>query len=121
VSGVAEAYAGVIDDPHHGPAVVFGLGGLFVEVLKDTAIEIAPLTQEDALAMIHRIKAAPLFLGARGRPRGDIDALATLLVNLSRFAAAHPGQIKALDLNPIIVRPQGEGAVAVDIAVEINE
>jgi len=118
VSGVAEAYAGIIDDPLYGPAILFGLGGIFVEVLKDTAIEMAPLSQDDALAMIHRIKAAPLLLGARGRPRGDIAALAKLLVNLSRFAVAHTGQIKTLDLNPIIVRPEGEGVVAVDIAAE---
>jgi acetyltransferase len=117
-SGIAEAYAGIIDDPHYGPAIVFGLGGIFVEVLKDTAIEMAPLSQDDALAMIRRIKAAPLLLGARGRPRGDIEALATLLVNLSHFAVAHAGQIKAVDLNPIIVRPEGEGVVAVDIAAE---
>jgi acetyltransferase len=117
-SGIAEAYAGIIDDPHYGPAIVFGLGGIFVEVLKDTAIEMAPLSHGDALAMIHRIKAAPLLLGARGRRRGDIEALAALLVNLSHFAVAHAGQIKALDLNPIIVRPEGESVVAVDIAAE---
>jgi acetyltransferase len=120
VSGLAEAYVGIIDDPLYGPAIVFGLGGIFVEVLKDTAIEMAPLSQDDARAMIHRIKAAPLLLGARGRPRGDIEALATLLVNLSRFAVAHAGQIKTLDLNPIMVKPEGEGAVAVDIAVELG-
>jgi acetyltransferase len=118
VSGIAEAYAGIIDDPLYGPAIVFGLGGIFVEVLKDTAIEMAPLSKDDALGMIHRIKAAPLLLGARGRPRGDVEALAMLLVNLSRFAAAHAGQIKALDLNPIIVRTEGEGVVAVDIAAD---
>jgi acetyltransferase len=118
LSGIVEAYAGIIDDPHYGPAIVFGLGGIFVEVLKDTAIEMAPLSPDNATAMIHRIKAAPLLLGARGRPRGDIDALATLLVNLSRFAVAHAGQIKALDLNPIIIRQEGEGVVAVDIATD---
>ncbi len=117
-SGVAEAYAGIIDDPLYGPAIVFGLGGIFVETLKDTALEMAPLSQDDAMGMIRRIKAAPLLLGARGRPRGDIGALATLLVNLSRFAVAHAGQIKALDLNPIIVRAEGEGAVVVDIAAD---
>jgi hypothetical protein len=118
VSGIAEAYAGIIDDPHYGPAIVFGLGGIFIEVLKDTAIEMAPLSHDDALAMIHRIKGAPLLLGARGRRRGDIAALATLLVNLGHFAIAHAGQIKALDLNPIIVGAEGEGAVAVDIAAD---
>jgi acetate---CoA ligase (ADP-forming) len=120
-SGIAEAYAGIIDDPLYGPAIVFGLGGIFIEVLKDTAIEMAPLSHEEALGMIHRIKAAPVLLGARGRPRGDIEALATLLVNLSRFAIAHAGQIKALDLNPIIIKAAGEGVVAVDIAADPGE
>jgi acetate---CoA ligase (ADP-forming) len=120
-AGIAEAYAGIIDDPLYGPAIVFGLGGIFIEVLKDTAIEMAPLSQDDALGMIHRIKAAPLLLGARGRPRGDIEALAALLVNLGRFAMAHAGQIKALDLNPIIIKAAGEGVVAVDIAADLGE
>ena len=120
-SGIAEAYAGIIDDPLYGPAIVFGLGGIFIEVLKDTAIEMAPLSQDDALGMIRRIKAAPLLLGARGRPRGDVEALAEFLANLSHFALAHAGQIKALDLNPIIIKAVGEGVVAVDIAVDPGE
>jgi acetyltransferase len=117
-TGVAEVFAGIIDDPLYGPAIVFGLGGIFVELLKDTAIEMAPLSRDDALRMIHRIKGASILLGARGRPAGDIEALAVLLVNLSRFAVAHAGQIKALDLNPIIIKPEGEGVIAVDIAVD---
>lgn len=117
-SGIAEAYAGIIDDPMYGPAIVFGLGGIFIELLKDTAIEMAPLSYDSALEMIRRIKAAPLLLGTRGRPRGDVVALAKLLVNLSRFALAHAGQIKALDLNPIIIKAAGDGVVAVDIAVD---
>lgn len=120
-SGVAEAYAGIIQDPLYGPAVVFGLGGIFVEILKDSVIEMAPLSLDDAHSMIHRIKAAPLLLGARGRPRADVDALAKLLVQLGRFAVAHAGQFRALDLNPIIVRAEGKGVVAVDIAVDTGE
>jgi acetate---CoA ligase (ADP-forming) len=117
-SGVAEAYAGIIDDPLYGPAIVFGLGGIFVELLDDTVVEMAPLAQDDAVRMIHRLKAAPVLLGARGRPRCDIEALATLLMRLSYFAVANSGKFRALDLNPIIVAADGEGAVAVDIAVE---
>jgi acetyltransferase len=117
-SGVAEAYAGIIDDALYGPAIVFGLGGIFVELLDDAVVEIAPLSEDDALRMIHRLKAAPVLLGARGRPRCDIEALATLLVRLSRFAVANSGKFRALDLNPIIVGAAGEGAVTVDIAVE---
>jgi acetyltransferase len=118
VAGVAEAYAGIIDDPLYGPAICFGLGGIFIEILKDTAFEMAPLTHDDALAMIHRTKGVKLLMGARGRPRGDIKALAELLVRLGDFAVANSGRFRALDLNPIIVKPAGEGVVAVDIAVE---
>ena len=121
VAGVTEAYAGIIDDPLYGPAIVFGLGGIFVEILKDTTIEMAPLSHDDALAMIHRLKAAPLLLGARSRPRGDVEALAAFLVRLSHFAVANSGTFRALDLNPIIVKAEGEGVVAVDIAVDTGD
>jgi succinyl-CoA synthetase beta subunit len=116
IKGVAEAYAGIIDDPLFGPAICFGLGGVFVEVLHDTVSEMAPLTRDGALEMIHRIKAAPLFEGARGRDRGDVEALAALLVALGQFAIANSGRFRALDLNPIIVG--NAGVVAVDIAIE---
>jgi acyl-CoA synthetase (NDP forming) len=116
IEGVAEAYAGIIDDPLFGPAICFGLGGVFVEILKDTVTEMAPLSHDDALRMIRGIKAAQILEGARGRQRADIEALAALLVNLGQFAAANAGRFRALDLNPIIVR--SSGAVAVDIAIE---
>ncbi len=117
-AGVAEVFAGVVCDPLFGPAVAFGLGGIFVEVLKDTVIEMAPLSHADALDMIARIKGASILQGARGRPRADIDALAALLVGLGNFAITHAGRFAALDLNPIIVGAEGEGAFAVDIALE---
>jgi acyl-CoA synthetase (NDP forming) len=118
VSGVAECFAGIIDDPLYGPALVFGLGGIFVELMRETVTEMAPLTTDDALRMIDGIKGAQLLTGARGRPPGDIEALADCLVRLGRFAAENAGRFRALDLNPIIVKPKGEGVVAVDIAVE---
>jgi acetyltransferase len=118
VSGVAECFAGIMVDPLYGPAVVFGLGGIFVEVLRETVTEMAPLTIDDAMRMIQRVKGAQILTGARGRPPGDIDALAECLVNLSLFAATNAERFRALDLNPIIVKPKGEGVVAVDIAVE---
>lgn len=116
IDGIAEAYAGIIDDPLFGPAICFGLGGIFVEIMKDTSIEMAPLSHDDANWMIRRIKAFPILDGARGRERADIEALAALLVALGRFAIENSGQFRALDLNPIIVGPSG--AVAVDIAIE---
>ncbi len=118
VAGVAECFAGIIDDALYGSAIVFGLGGIFVEVLRETVTEMAPLTVDDAMRMIQGVKGAQILTGARGRPPGDVTALAECLVNLSRFAAANAGRFRALDLNPIIVKPEGEGVVAVDIAIE---
>ncbi len=117
-AGVAELFAGIVNDPLFGPTVTIGLGGIFIEILKDVATEMAPLERDDALAMIRRLKGAAILEGARGRPAGDIDALADFLVKLGRFAAANYGRFKSLDLNPVIVKPKGQGVVAVDIAVE---
>jgi len=117
-SGIAEAYAGIVNDPSCGPAICFGLGGIFIEIFKDTTTEMAPLSHDDALSAIHRIKALPVLQGARGRPPADIDALVTFLVRLGDFAVANAGKFRALDLNPIIIKPAGQGVVAVDIAVE---
>ncbi len=116
IKGAAEVYAGIIDDPVFGPAICFGLGGVFIEILQDTATEMAPLSHDDATRMIRGIKGARILAGARGREPADIDALATLLVNLGNFAIANRGRFRALDLNPIIVGPSG--AIAVDIAME---
>jgi hypothetical protein len=118
VEGMAEAYAGIINDPDFGPAISFGLGGVFVEILKDTVTEMAPVSHDEALRMIAGVKAAPILTGARGRGGGDIAALADLLVRLGQFAVTHYGRFRALDLNPIIVKRPGEGLVAVDIAIE---
>jgi acetate---CoA ligase (ADP-forming) len=120
MTGVAEAYAGIIDDPLFGPAICFGLGGIFVEIFKDATTEMAPLSHDDAVQMIRRIKAASMLTGARGRQHGDIDALANLLVGLGQFAVVNAGRFRALDLNPIIVKAAGEGVVAVDVAIEPN-
>ena len=118
IKGVAEAYAGVIDDRLFGPAICFGLGGIFIEIFNDVRTETAPLSRADALAMIRGIRGAKILTGTRGRTVGDIDGLADLLVRLGQFALANTGRFRALDLNPIIVKPQGEGVLAVDVAVE---
>src|SRR5262245_59925306 len=116
IEGVAEAYAGIIDDPLFGPAICFGIGGVYIEIMKDTITEMAPLSHDDALGMIRRIKASAILEGARGRERADVEALAKLLVGLGRFAIENSGRFRALDLNPIIVG--SSGAIAVDIAIE---
>lgn len=118
VGGIVEVYAGAIDDPLFGPAVCFGLGGVFVEIFNDVRTEMAPLSHDEALATIHAVKGARLLTGARGRLEGDVDALADLLVRLGQFALAHAGCFRAIDLNPVIVKQRGEGVIAVDIAIE---
>jgi acetate---CoA ligase (ADP-forming) len=118
ITGIAEAYAGIIDDPLFGPAICFGMGGIFVEILGDATTEMAPLSHDDAMDMIRRTRAARILEGARGRARGDVEALAALLVRLGEFAIANAGAFRALDLNPIIVGPAGAGVIAVDIAVD---
>jgi hypothetical protein len=89
---------------------------VLVEVLHDTATEMAPLSLADARAMIRRIKAYPILAGARGRAAVDLESIASLLVALGKFALAHRGRFRTLDLNPIIVGPSA--ALAADIAVE---
>jgi succinyl-CoA synthetase beta subunit len=116
IAGTTEVFAGIMDDPRFGPAISFGLGGVLVEVLDDVATEMAPLSLADARAMIRRIKAFPILAGARGRAAVDLDSIASLLVALGKFALAHRGQFRALDLNPIIVGPSA--ALTVDIAIE---
>jgi hypothetical protein len=114
-----EFFAGNVNDPLFGPTMSVGVGGIFIEILGDTATEMALLNQDDARSMIGRVKGARILEGARGQPAGDVEALAIFLVRLGGFAMANYGCFKALDLNPVIVRPAGQGVVAVDIVVEI--
>lgn len=117
VAGGVEAILGVQIDPVFGPAVMFGLGGVFVEVFKDVSFRLAPFDKAEALRMIEETKGAKLLKGVRGKPAADIDALADALVNLSNFAAANADKLASVDLNPFVVLPEGEGAVALDALV----
>ncbi|MCI0430553.1 MAG: acetate--CoA ligase family protein, partial [Rhodospirillales bacterium] len=100
-----------------GPVIMFGLGGVFVEVLKDVALRPAPIDRHDALAMIAEIKGRAILEGARGQQPSDIDALADALVNLSQFAAAHADDVESIDINPFLVLPRGHGAHALDALI----
>ena len=112
VTGGVETILGVQRDPVFGPIVMFGLGGLFVEALKDVTFRAAPFDEIEARAMIESIVAFPVLTGLRGQPPADLDALAAALSRLSRFAAANADTIESLDVNPFLVRP--EGALALD-------
>jgi acyl-CoA synthetase (NDP forming) len=112
-----EVIIGVSRDPVFGPAVMFGLGGVHVEVLKDVTFRLAPFDRNEANRMIDQIRGRALLSGVRGAPPADVDALAALLVDISNFAAAHRDDIETIDLNPVIVRTRGEGLVALDALV----
>ena len=95
-----EVIVGALDDPCFGPTVMFGLGGIFAEVLQDVVFRLAPLRRLDALEMIHEVKGYPLIAGLRGQKPCDEEALVALLLAVSKLAIEHP-EIKELDLNPV--------------------
>jgi len=112
-----ECIAGVHCDPVFGPVVMFGLGGVFVEVLKDVSFRLAPFGRDEALAMIREIKGYALLQGARGAPPCDVDALADALAALSRFAHARRADFSSVEINPLLALPEGKGVVALDAVV----
>ena len=116
---VAEAIVGVVSDPTFGPVVVFGLGGIFVELFKDRALGMPPISLEEARGMIARTKAARLLAGFRGKPTGDVDALADVIVRMSWLAEDWKDRIAGIDINPLLVLPEGHGVIAVDGLVEL--
>lgn len=111
---VAEAIVGILKDPYFGPAVVFGMGGVMVEILKDRSLGIPPLADDEAQEMIQQTKGSKLLQGFRGAPRGDLDALTDTLIRVGTFALDWADRIEALDINPLLILPEGEGVVAVD-------
>jgi acyl-CoA synthetase (NDP forming) len=109
-----EVIVGMTTDPQFGPVLMFGLGGVLVEVLKDVAFRIVPLTERDAREMLHDIQGYPILEGHRGQPGADIAALESLIMKLSAFVEQRP-EIVELDLNPVFAYP--DGAVAVDARI----
>lgn len=112
-----EVIVGSIKDPQFGPALMFGLGGIFVEVLKDVTFRIAPITETDAREMITEVKGYPILKGYRGQPPADVDAIVKILMNTSRLIMDHM-EIKELDLNPIMVYDKGAKTVDARIILE---
>ncbi|MGQ9529856.1 MAG: acetate--CoA ligase family protein [Candidatus Bathycorpusculaceae bacterium] len=112
-----EIIVGAIKDPQFGPALMFGLGGIFVEVLKDVTFRVAPITEDEAREMIMEVRAYPLLKGYRNMPPADIDAIIKILLNTSRLVMEHE-EIKELDLNPIMVYEKGAKTVDARIILE---
>jgi acetyl-CoA synthetase (ADP-forming) len=101
-----ETIIGAKRDPQFGPVILFGLGGIFVEIFKDVSFRVAPITKEDAMEMITELKAYPILKGIRGRSPSDVEAVAASLLKVSSMVMDLP-EIKELDLNPTIVYEKG--------------
>ena len=109
-----ECILGVQRDPVFGPVVMFGLGGVLVEALRDVSFRLAPFDKAEARRMIDSIKARAVLDGWRGAPAADVDVLADALVALSRYAAAAGDKLESIDINPFVIMPKGKGAMALD-------
>jgi acyl-CoA synthetase (NDP forming) len=112
-----EVIMGMTKDPQFGPVLMFGLGGVFVEVLKDVSFRIVPLEPRDARQMIRDIQGFPVLEGFRGQDPADLAALEEMLMRLSAFVEKHP-EIQELDLNPIFAYK--DGALAVDARIVLS-
>jgi len=118
---VAEVLVGVTVDAQFGQVLVLGAGGVLTELLHDSTALLPPFTAGSVEAAIARLKVAKLLAGYRGKPRGDIPALVDTALACARYAAAHLNTLTELDINPVIVRPAGLGAVAVDALIRLRE
>lgn len=119
ISGGKEVIIGITKDTQFGHMVMFGLGGIYVEVLKDVSFRIVPLSKDDAYEMIRETKVFPLLRGVRGEPEADIEAIENSLLTLSQIALDFPQIIEA-EINPLLVKKRGEGVVAIDARFTIG-
>lgn len=120
IEDAVECIVGVHRDPLFGPVLMFGLGGIFVEVMRDVVLHRCPVDHQAARKMICSIRGAQLLEGARGKPPCDVDALASMLVRLSSLAAAAGPGLLSIDLNPVLVLPKGQGCFVADALVETD-
>jgi acetate---CoA ligase (ADP-forming) len=121
IQGGSEVMIGMSQDPQFGPTIMFGLGGIFVEILKDISLRVAPLSAADAEQMVEEIKGYPILTGVRGKKRSDIKAIIDVLLKISRLAKDWEGTITEIDINPLIVLEEGRGAKAVDALVVLKK
>jgi acetyltransferase len=115
-----EVIIGVSYDPQLGPVLLFGSGGVMVEVYNDVALRRCPITRPEAQAMIAEVKGARLLQGFRGGPKADVKALADSLVRVSHLAMHLEGRLAELDINPLMVLPAGQGVKALDALIVLR-
>ncbi len=119
VSGGHEVLIGMTEDPNFGPLLVYGLGGVFVELLGDVAFRLHPLTDVDAAEMVGSIKGAKMLEGYRNLPQGDVEAVKETLLRVSALVGAVP-ELVEMDLNPVKVLEPGEGVRVVDARIKVQ-
>ena len=120
VTGGRELIVGMSRDPQFGPLLMFGLGGIYVEVLKDVSFRVAPVSRRDAEEMVREIRAWPLLAAYRGSEPADEGAIVEALIRVSRLSCDFP-EIQELDINPLLVLPKGKGIRAIDCRMTIAE
>ncbi|MGV9199472.1 MAG: acetate--CoA ligase family protein [Promethearchaeia archaeon] len=117
---ITELIIGMTTDPQFGPSLMFGIGGILVELLEDVSFRIAPITEYDAKEMIHEIKGFPLLDGYRGKPKADIDAIVDVLMKISDLVMEHE-EIYEMDLNPVFIYDDGISCVDARIILKEEE
>ncbi|MGQ9683009.1 MAG: acetate--CoA ligase alpha subunit [Anaerolineae bacterium] len=120
VTGAKEIIIGMSRDPQFGPMLMFGLGGIYVEVLKDVTFRIAPLSRQEAQEMVSEIRSLHLLQGVRGERPSDMEAIVDCILRISQLVTEFP-EIVELDINPLLVREAGAGAVAVDMRLVLQQ
>jgi acyl-CoA synthetase (NDP forming) len=118
VSEGLEAVIGTTLDPAFGPLIMFGLGGAYVELVRDVVFRLHPMTKHDIESMIEEVRAHPLLKGYRGSPPGDIPALQDLLARVSQLVTDVP-ELMEMDLNPVKILAPGKGCVVVDARIRL--
>lgn len=113
-----EAVVGGGRDPQFGPFIMFGLGGIWVEAMKDVSFRVCPVSREHALGMVKETRGYRLLKGFRGKPPGDMKALVSVIMKVSKLMMRNP-RIREMDINPLFVRPEGEGVSAVDFRIMV--
>jgi acetyltransferase len=115
-----EVLVGMNRDPQFGPLVTFGLGGIYVETIKDVTFRVAPFSRQDAEGMLSEIRAHALLDGVRGKPEVDKPAIVDTLLRIGQLVQEFP-EIVELDINPLVVFTKGQGSIAIDMRMILSE
>ena len=119
LTGGVELVVGIKRDPQIGPVLLVGLGGVLVEIMRDTSLALAPVGKAEARRMLERLKGFKLLQGYRGAPAVDLDAACEAIARISEFAVDCADEVEEIDVNPLLVRP--DGALALDALIVLRD